>query len=218
MSFLSDFETQLPTVQKNLFLGLNSPYAIQTYLNSMPYIAEERDRSPLNVIIDHQSHCLDGGLFAALALWRIGYKPLLVDLVPYPGTDDDHVLALFQIEGRWGAVAKSNYVNLGFREAVHKTIRELAMTYFEHYCSVDQTKTLRGYTRPFDVSRYTKFNWALDEAGTNQLFYNHFYGRNPVPLISQKIAEQLNGVSDRVYKAETMYTDLNWSFGIRPNH
>jgi len=129
--------------------------------------------------------------------------------------DDDHVLALYQVDGRWGAVAKSNYVNLGFREPVYKNLRELVMTYFEHYASVHQQKTLRGYTRPLDGSRYTDLNWAWDEAGANKLFTRHLYGRKIIPLISEQMARRLNPITDRVYAAETMYTNLNEAFGKR---
>jgi hypothetical protein len=215
MSFLSDFQTYLNTDLRGKFLSLVSPFAIQEYLDSVPYIGEERDRSPLNVMLDGQCHCLDGGFFAVLALWQIGFKPLLLDLVPDPGLDDDHVLALFQVDGCWGSVAKSNYVNLGFREPVHKNLRELVMTYFEHYVSVHQEKTLRGYTRPLDVSRYSYLNWAWDEAGANQLYHKHFYGRKPIPLITARMAGRLNSVTDRVYIAETIHTNLSESFGNR---
>ena len=142
MTFITEFESHLPKPLREKFNQLDSPFAIQNYLDSMPYKGEERDRSPLNVMLDGQCHCLDGGFLAALCLWRIGFKPLLIDLVPDPGTDDDHILALYQIEGRWGAVAKSNYVNLGFREPVYKSLRELAMTYFEHFVSIHQTKNI----------------------------------------------------------------------------
>jgi hypothetical protein len=114
-------------------------------------------------------------------------------------------------------VAKSNYVNLGFREAVYKNPRELVMSYFEHYCNVTQFKTLRGYTRPFDVSRYVHLNWAVDEAGANKLYYQHFYKRKPIILVTPQMTAHLNRITDRLYKAETLYTDLNWSFGVRPN-
>ncbi len=214
---LEEFQSRLPRALQERFIGLDSPFTIQQYLDEMPYMAEERDRSPLNVMLDYQSHCLDGGFFAALALWRIGFRPLLIDIVPDPGADDDHVLALYQIEGRWGAVAKSNYVNLGFREPVYKNLRELVMTYFEHYCSVNQQKTLRGYTRPFDASRYAHLNWAWDESGANHL-YRLFYRRKPIPLIMPSIAARLNPLTDRAYRAETLYTDLSWSFGNRQEH
>jgi hypothetical protein len=129
--------------------------------------------------------------------------------------DDDHVLAVYQIEGRWGALAKSNYINLGFREPVYKTLRELVMTYFEHYVSVHQEKTLRAYTRPFDVSRYTHLNWAWDEAGANVVYHKHFYGRKTIALITKSMARRLNPVTNRAYQTETLFTNLNESFGNR---
>jgi hypothetical protein len=215
ISLLTDFQSHLPSNLWAKFLTLNTPFAIQEYLDGIPYLGEARDRSPLNVMLDAQCHCLDGGFFAALALWQIGFKPLLIDLVPDPGMDDDHVLALYQVDDRWGAVAKSNYVNLGFREPVYRNLRELVMTYFEHYVSVHQEKTLRGYTRPFDASCYTHLNWAWDEAAANQLYHKHFYGRRSIPLITTGTAERLNSVTDRAYAAETIYTNLNESFGNR---
>jgi hypothetical protein len=166
-------------------------------------------------MLDGQCHCLDGGFLAALALWRLGFRPLLIDIVPDPGQDDDHVLALYQIDDRWGAIAKSNYVNLGFREPVYRNLRELVMTYFEHYVSVHQEKSLRGYTRPFDASRYIYLNWAWDENGANQLYHKHFYGRKSIRLISKQMAKRLNPVSDRAYAAETLHTNLSESFGNR---
>lgn len=215
MSFLTQFRSHLSTDLKKQFLQLKTPFVIQEYLDSMPYIGEERDRSPLNVMQDGQCHCLDGGFLAALALWQLGFKPLLIDIVPDPGMDDDHVLALFKIDGRWGALAKSNYVNLGFREPVYKNLRELVMTYFEHYVSINKKKSLRGYTRPLDASRYAHLHWAWDEGGANQLYYKHFYGRKAIPLISSQIAKRLSPVTDRAYAAETLHTNLKESFGNR---
>ena len=215
MSFITEFQSRLPSRVRAKFLSLNTPFAIQEYLDSLTYIGEERDRSPLNVMLDGQSHCLDGGFLAALALWRIGFKPLLIDIVPDPGKDDDHVLALYRIDGRWGALAKTNYVNLGFREPVYRNLRELVMTYFEHYVSIHQEKALRGYTRPIDASRYTHLHWAWDEAGANQLYHRHFYGRKAIPLITSRMAKRLSLVTDRVYAAETLYTNLSESFGNR---
>ncbi len=217
MSFITEFQSRLPADLRKQFSQLKTPFAIQQYLDSMPYIGEERDRSPLSVMLDKQCHCLDGGFFAALALWRIGFKPLVLDIVPAPGKDDDHVLALYQVDGHWGAVAKSNYVNLGFRDPVYKNLRELVMTYFEHFVSIHKEKTLRGYMRPLDASRYTHLNWAWDEAGANKLYYKHFYGRKKISLIGTRVAKHLNPLTDRAYSAETLYTNLNESFGNRPH-
>ena len=125
---------------------------------------------------DAQCHCLDGGLLAALAMRRIGYPGLLLDLVPASDRhgkklDDDHVLAIFRRNGCWGAVAKSNYSFLRYREPVFRTLRELVMSYFEVYLSVGGLKTLRGYTRPLDISRYDRLEYAWSEAGAPQPVY-----------------------------------------------
>jgi len=215
VSFIAEFQSYLPAGLRKTFLSLKTPFAIQEYLDSLTYKGEERDRSPLHVMLDGQSHCLDGGFLAALALWRIGFKPLLIDIVPDPGVDDDHVLALYQIEGRWGALAKTNYINLGFREPVYKNLRELVMTYFEHYASIHQQKVLTSYTRPIDASRYTHLHWAWDEAGANILYYKHFYGRKPIPLITGSMAKRLSPVTDKAYQAEILHTNLKESFGNR---
>jgi len=214
-AFITTFEARLPKNLLKIFNQLNTPFKIQQYLDGLTYIGEERDRSPLNVMLDHQGHCLDGGFLAALCLWRIGFKPLLIDIVPDPDVDDDHVLALYQIEGRWGALAKSNYVNLGFREPVYKNLRELVMSYFEHYVSVHQQKCLTGYTHIFNAANYTRYNWAWDEAGANKVYYKHFYGRKPISLITKSMAKRLNPVTDRNYASETLFTDLKESFGNR---
>lgn len=215
MDFLEQFESYLPRGLRKTFIGLDTPFAIQEYLNSLTYKAEERDRSPLNVMLDGQGHCLDGGFLAALGLWRIGFKPRLIDIVPDPSVDDDHVLALYQIEGRWGALAKTNYINLGFREPVYKNLRELVMTYFEHYVSIRQQKCLTGYTRIFEASRYIQYNWAWDEAGANAVYHKHFYGRRSIRLITPSMAQRLSPVTDQAYAAETLFTDLKESFGNR---
>ena len=207
------FQTLLPNKVQEKIKKIKTPFDVQEFLFSMPYNAEERDRSPLNVILDQQCHCLDGGFLAAILLWKLEFKPLVLDLTPAPGLDDDHVLALFQIEGRWGAVAKSNFLQLGFREPVFKNIRELAMSYFEHYMSTARQKTLRGYTRPMDLSTLDPA-WMWDESAANRL-YKKFYARKPIPLITSPMEKRLNLVRENIFQAETLETDMNWVFGIR---
>jgi hypothetical protein len=214
MKIYTQFESHLPANLRQTLKNIRSPFEVQEYLYTMPYNAESRDRSPLNVLLDRQCHCLDGGFLAALLLSKLGHKPLVLDIVPDPGMDDDHVLALYQVDGRWGAVAKSNYVHLGFREPVYKSLRELVMTYFEHYVTPGKEKTLRGYTRPLDLARYPDTTWPYDEPAANRL-YKRFYTRKPIPLITVSMAKRLNPVRENIFKAETLGTDMSWVFGIR---
>src|SRR6185503_6616965 len=107
-------------------------------------------RSPRRVLRDGVAQCMDGALFGAAALRMLGHPPLLLDLEAV--RDDDHVLAIFQVRGTnrglWGAIAKSNYSGLRFREPVYRTLRELVMSYFEHYYNPAGEKTLRAFSRP----------------------------------------------------------------------
>lgn len=187
--------------------SLGSPLAIQNFLDSLPYVGEERNRSPLNVLRDRQCHCLDGGLLAALALSQLGFPPLIMDLVPEVGKDDDHVLAIYRINGCYGAIAKSNFVGLRFREPVYRSLRELAMSYFEMFYNITGKKTLRGYTRPMNLNRFRHLNWAVDEDHV-AVVVKHFYSRKSIPLISAQAVALLSPVDRRSYEAGMLGTNF----------
>jgi hypothetical protein len=218
MPFIAEFESRLPANLRSKFNSLRRPIDIQRYLDSIRYIGEERDRCPLDVMKDEQCHCLDGGLFAALAFRRMKEPGLLIDLVPAKDSkgqklDDDHVLALFRRQGLWGAVAKSNFPWLRYREPVYRTVRELVMSYFEVYYSVDGIKALRGYTRPMDISRYDVLNYACEERGAG-LLYKKFYSRRPIALIPPKTERLLEPVDQRAYDSGIL--GVNWDWVYRP--
>ncbi len=216
MSTIAEFEGRLPTDLRRKFRSLDSPYAIQRFLDSLPYVAEARDRCPLDVMKDGHCHCLDGGLFAALALRRIGDPGLLIDLVPAHDQkgnklDDDHVLAVFRRRGAWGAIAKSNFAWLRFREPVYRSLRELVMSYFEVYISIEALKVLRAYTRPLDISRCDRLEFAWSEAGAAEL-YKILYRRKPIPLIAQRAAAELQPVDNWAYESGTVGVSWDWVF------
>jgi hypothetical protein len=215
MQNIDDFENRLPSLLQEQLHSLTSPTLIQAYLDSLPYIAEELDRSPLRLMIDHQGHCLDGGIFGALALSRLGFPPLIMDLVPAPGLDDDHVLALYSINGLWGCIAKSNYPVLRSREPVYRTLRELAMSYFDFYFNTEKMKSLRGYTKPLNLNRFEP-DWKWEEAGIHQIS-KKFYSLKPIPLISSESAARLTNADERTYQAASLGTDFNWAYGLREN-
>jgi hypothetical protein len=216
MNLLAEFERRLPADAMSVFRAFASPADIQCYLDSLPYVGEYRDRCPLDVMKDRQCHCLDGGLLAALALRRLGYPGLLIDLVPSrdasgKNLDDDHVLAVFRRHGAWGAVAKSNYAWLRYREPVYRTLRELVMSYFEAYFSIDGIKVLRGYTRPLDIGRYDRFEYAWEETGAAEL-YRRLYRRKMTALISERAAAELQPVDRRTYESGSLGVDFRWVY------
>jgi hypothetical protein len=190
---------QLKPQELDLLNSLNSPHRIQAFLDSVRYPAGERNRSILNVIRDRQAHCLDGGLFAAAALNWLGYPALMVDLLPEPGTDDDHILALYQVDGCWGAVAKSNFVGLRLREPVYRSLRELVMSYFDGFFNVEGMMTLRGYTRPIRLERWHVPDWLLLDEGVD-VIEKKLKKLPTIPLLSKKAAENLSPVDEISYK------------------
>ncbi len=194
------FEGYLSKNELDLVESLTSPLKIQNYLDSLPYVGEDLNRSPLRVIRDRQCHCLDGGILAALALRRLGYPPLILDLVPEPNTDDDHVLAIFSQNGCYGAVAKSNFVGLRYREPVYRSLRELVMSYFEQFYNIAGLKTLRGYTRPLNLSRFDRFEWAARESGVEKIV-KALYRRQTNSVIDSAQGVSLSPVDRRSYEA-----------------
>jgi hypothetical protein len=115
MQTVNLWEKYLNSRERRIMAGLTSPGKIQDFLDSIPYSAESVYRCPLRVLRERMAHCFDGALFAAAALRQIGHPPLVLDMIPND-RDDDHMLALFKQNGHWGAVAKSNFAGLRFRE------------------------------------------------------------------------------------------------------
>ena len=145
-----------------VFRRLDSPGKIQRFLDrDLAYHKEHTCRSPRSVLRDRTAHCMEGALFAAAALRMIGHPPWIVDLEAV--RDDDHVLAVYRVDDHWGSIAKSNYSGLRHREPVFRTLRELVMSYFEHYFNLRREKTLRAYSRPVNLSRFDSIHWMTAE-------------------------------------------------------
>jgi hypothetical protein len=134
--------------------ALRSPYGVQRALDAMPYHLASTAWSPRRVLCERTAHCLEGAIFAAAALRVLGFPPLLLDLEAVQ--DSDHVLAVYRLRGHWGAIAKSNFAGLRYREPVYRSLRELAMSYFEGYINLRGDRTLRAYSRPVNLARFDR--------------------------------------------------------------
>ncbi len=170
----------------NFYRKLSSPVKIQQFLNKIEYDAEPEARSPRYVIRERKAHCFEGALFAASALRQIGYRPLLIDLQAV--NDDDHVIAVFKDRG-WGAVAKSNFTTLRFREPVYKNLRELVMSYFDFYFNTLGEKTLRSYSLPLNLEKFDSRNWMTTD-GELEYIGNSLDEMRHIPLVDSKIVLQ----------------------------
>ncbi len=144
---------------------LETPSKIQRFLDDIPYNTEddgETFRSPRRVLRDRTANCIEGAVLAAAALRVQGDPPLIMDLTAVH--DEDHVIAVFRRRGLWGAIGTSKFTGLRYREPVYRTLRELAMSYFEQYFNLRGERTLRGYGRPVNLARFDRFHWMTSEA------------------------------------------------------
>jgi hypothetical protein len=156
-----------------VFKKLSTPNKVQDYLEALPHNFSKRPgetcRSPRRLLADKRAYCLEGAIFAAAALAYHGRKPLLLDLQTTE-EDEDHVLALFKEKNLWGAISKTNNPVLRWRDPVYKSVRELAMSYFhEYFLYKNGEKTLRAYSRPFDLSKYKPEKWITTEESLDWL-------------------------------------------------
>jgi hypothetical protein len=141
--------------------ALKTPARIQRFLDDLTYQYADTAWSPRRALREGKGHCLEGALLAAAALRVHGHRPLLMDLEAV--RDDDHVVALYRERGLWGGIAKSNFAGLRFRAPVYRTLRELAMSYVEHYYNLRGERTLRRYSVAVDLARLDAQRWMTSE-------------------------------------------------------
>ena len=184
--------------EKEFLDSFTDPYSIQVFLDSISYNPDYGCRSPRWVIRKGSAHCFEGALFAAAALEYLGFKPLIVDMKAY--NDDDHVIAVFREDGLWGAVAKSNFTSLRYREPVYRTLRELIMSYFDFFFNTLGEKSLRSYSLPFNLNSYNEKDWSrsdndLEYIGDKIESLHHF------PVVTDKIISKLKIASESMIRA-----------------
>ena len=193
-----------PDVALRLLHRLETPWQIQVFLDETPYSTEPIYRSPLSVLRDRRAHCFDGALFAAAALRRLGLPPLILDMRAH--NDDDHVVALFQIDGHWGAIAKSNTTVLRYREAVYRSRRELVMSYFDFYYNLHGIKALREYSGAVDLRRFDALGWMSEDAGLGRIAA-HLDAVKHQPILTQAMIDRLAPVDKKLYDAGLLGAD-----------
>lgn len=167
MTYKDKLKALLTPAERKLFAKLSTPQKIQDYLDAMPSNVlnsnEHTMRSPRRVMRDRKAHCMEAAMLAAAALAYHSKPPILLGLEATAG-DYDHIVTLFKEGGRWGAISKTNYPVLRWRDPVYLSVRELAMSYFHEYFLDSGKKTLRRYSAPFNIQKYDPARWlAIEE-------------------------------------------------------
>ena len=183
---------------------LDTPVRIQAFLDAIPYNTEadgETFRSPRRVLRDRTANCIEGAVLAAAALRVQGEPPLIMDLTAVH--DEDHVIAVFRRRGLWGAIGTSKFTGLRYREPVYRSLRELAMTYFEHYFNLEGERTLRGHGRPVNLRRFDRLHWMTAEEDLWPLA-EHLERISHIALIPSAASRSLSWVDPTLLAAGTM--------------
>ncbi len=194
------------------FKAFKDPFAIQETLDTFRYRVESVYCCPRQVLAERRAHCFDGALFAAAALRFQSYPPLILDLRTAPN-DDDHVLAVFERRRCWGAIGKSNYVGLTWREPIYRSIRELVMSYFEMCFTLGREKTLREFSRPLNLTRFDKQNWMFE----NTILETVAEKLDALPhseLLTKAQIKELQLTDDRTFRAGTLGTNKKGCFPV----
>jgi hypothetical protein len=178
--------------------SLKTPHGIQRFIGAMPYHLATTAWSPRRVLRERTAHCLEAAIFGAAALRVIGHQPLLLDLEAVH--DTDHVIAVFRERGLWGAIAKSNYAFLEYREPIHRTLRELAISYFPAYFNLRGERTLRTFSRPVDLRRFDDRDWMTSEEDV-WFIPEHLLTIAHTPLVQPAVAKRLHRMGARDFKA-----------------
>jgi hypothetical protein len=183
-----------------LLRSLKNPEQVQRFLDEEIHYNKEADgprcRSVRLALRDRLAHCMEGALVGAAALESQGHSPLLLDLESV--RDDDHVLAIYRAYGCWGAVAKSNYAGLRYRSPVYRTLRELVMSYFEHYYNPAGEKTLRAYSRPVHLGAFSRWRTAEEDVWEVP---NHLIEIRHTPILPPALKRRRMWMDRRLFEA-----------------
>ena len=180
---------------------LDTPSKIQRFLDGIVYNLEiqgETFRSPRRVLRDRTANCIEGAVFAAAALRVQGDPPLIMDLTAV--RDEDHVIAVFRRRRLWGAIGTSKFTGLRYREPVYRTLRELAMSFFEHYYNLAGERTLRGHGRPVNLARFDRMHWMTSVEDLWPIA-EHLERIPHVPLLTPGVARHLTPLDRRLKAA-----------------
>lgn len=148
--------------ERALITQLDTPAKVQRWLNALPYNTEkggETQHSFRPVVKLRTAHCMEAALFAAVVLEQHGFPPLVMSLESQDWLD--HVIFIYQVNGRWGSVARSRDPGLHGRKPVFRSPRALARSYIEPY--VDYTGRVKGFGVANLATAMGHYDWRFTE-------------------------------------------------------
>ncbi|MGV8163099.1 MAG: hypothetical protein ACP5N2_07240 [Candidatus Nanoarchaeia archaeon] len=184
---------------------ISVPFKIQEFIDSLEYNYGPRI-SVVDVLRKKKADCLEAACFALYVLRQNKYESFLVDLSAV--RDEDHVICVFKENGLYGAIAQSKFMGLRYRQPVYKTLRELAMSYFESYFNFLGYYSLRSYSKM--PLKNLKENWILESKEIIKI-ENDFSDLKHIQLVPKNI--KLPSASKIRFKREIVIYPKNVRVG-----
>src|SRR5438309_6500389 len=178
--------------------SLKNPHGFQRFLYAMPDPVADTAWSPRRILREETAHCFEGAMLAAAALRVNGYPPLIFDLEAEH--DTDHVVAIYRAHGHWGAIAKSNYTGCRYREPVYRSLRELALSYFDVYFNLRRERSLRTFSRPVNLARFDSRHWMTTDKPI-WFIAEYLFEIRHFRLITPAMVRNLHRLDNRSFKA-----------------
>lgn len=191
---------------------ISNPDKAQSFIDALPYRCEDGHLSAKAALRDGRAHCFDGALLAAAALSQGGFSPRLIDLCAT--RDDDHIICAFQYRGRWGAVAKSNFPGLRFREPVYVTPRELVLSYFEFYFNLEGEKSLREFSEPLRLPARSRLDWECDDS-CGDTVVELLSAQRHYRILRPRQERGLRQMDNRLYRSQLLGVRMKGAYGGR---
>jgi hypothetical protein len=130
--------------------SLDTPEKIQELLDGIEYHGGRR-LSIAEVFRLRRGDCIECACLASYIFRLNKIDSFLMDLYSYKYAD--HVICVYKKKGYYGSVAHSYYAGLRNRSPVYKTLRELTMSYFEHFFEFNGVYSLKRYSVPVRLPR-----------------------------------------------------------------
>jgi hypothetical protein len=84
---------------------------------------------------------------------------------------------------------------------VYRSLRELAMSYFNIYFNLRGERTLRRYSRPVNLARFDHLNWMTTEKPV-WFIAEHLCEIPHIPLLTPSMEKNLTRVDRRTLRGE----------------
>lgn len=137
--------SQFTPAEMRLIRRLKTPTQVQKFITQHFTYNREHEgetlRSFRHALHHRHAHCLEAVFIAAAILGCHGYPPTVLDLTSKDHLD--HVLFLYQENGRYGTVGFSRCEGLYGRPARYRSLYHLVMSYYTPF--IDKTGRITGY-------------------------------------------------------------------------